>query len=214
MRRHTTGIVILASILIFAGIAMSQAGMRKSFRGNGDNHRNLVTFESTGQLQSTFALTSNFSSSFDVRLDSLQDGAMMEMNIDLSTLTTGNSGLDAETFSARFLDWKGATQALFRLIEFTPGRNYNLENEKAVPVSGRGVLTLGSRSDTVGVELSMRYLEGNEITRSRMNGDLLHTVGTIHFRLSRLGIEIPQEALLRLDDRARLKFDIYSSTAN
>ncbi len=212
MKRNLTVVFTAVLILAIATAALSQFGMRKIFRGNGDNHRNLVMLENAAQLQTTFALTSSFSSMFDVRLDSIPDGAAMELNVDLGTLSTGNSALDMETFSARFLDWKGNTQASFKLIDLIPGRAYTLENEKATQAAGRGLLTLGSRMDTVTVEMTLRYLEANEITRGRLPGDLLHAVGTVYFRLSDFGIQIPQEALLRLDDRMKLKFDIYNST--
>lgn len=136
----------------------------------------------------------------------------MELNVQLGSLTTGNSTYDIEVFSSRFIDWKGASTANFRLLDLAISRNYALENEKAVPASGRGVLTIGSVSDTVGVDLSIRYLAANDVTRGRLPGDLLHLNGSINFRLSEFGIVIPQEALLRLDDRVKLRFDVYTST--
>lgn len=212
MKRNLSLVLTAILLVAFAATAVSQYAMRKVFRGNGDNHRNLVMLQSPAQLQTLFALTSSFNSMVDVRLDSITDAPAMELTVDLGTLTSGNSTLDMELFSSRFLDWKGNTQAAFKLIEFTPGRAYTLENEKALGVAGRGILTIGSRIDTVAIEASLRYLEANEITMSRLPGDLLHATGTIFFRLSDFGIEIPQEALLRLDDRMQLKFDIYNST--
>lgn len=212
MKRNMTGIALGAFVLVFAAMAISQTGMRKIFRGNGDNNRNFVTLESSGQLQSTLAITSSFDCMADMRLDSIQDAPALELNVQISTLTTGNSGHDMEVFSSRFLDWKGASTASFRLLEFAVSRNYALENEKALPASGRGVLTIGSMVDTVGVEVSIRYLAANEVTAGRLPGDLLHLNGNIFFRLSDLGMMIPQEALLRLDDRIKLHFDVYTST--
>lgn len=212
MNRKLSLFFTAALLLAIAAAAVSQHGMRKTFRGNGDNHRNLIMLESMAQLQSIFALTSSFTSSIDVRLDSIPDGAAMDLTVDLATLTSGNPTLDMEIFSSRFIDWKGNTQASFRLIDLAPGRAYALENEKATAATGRGILTLGSRMDTVTVEMNLRYLEANEITKSRLPGDLLQATGTIYFRLSDFGMQIPQEALLRLDDRMKLKFDIYYST--
>ena len=212
MKRNMTGIAVVAFVLVFAAMAMSQAGMRKIFRGNGDNNRNFVTMESTGQLQSTLAMTSSFDCMADVRLDSIQDAPVLEVNVQINTLTTGNSTHDMEVFSGRFLDWKGATTASFKLLELAVSRNYALENEKAVPAAGKGVLTIGSMVDTVGVEVSMRYLAANQVTMGRLPGDLLHLSGNIFFRLSDFGIMIPQEALLRLDDKIKLHFDAYTST--
>lgn len=212
MKRNMTGFVLIALVLALAALAVSQTGMRKMFRGNGDNNRNFVTLENTGQLQSTLAMTSSFDVSADVRIDSIQDGPSLDINVQLNTLTTGNSTYDMELFSSRFIDWKGATAANFRLLELAVSRNYALENEKAVPATGRGVLTIGSMVDTVAVEVSMRYLAANDVTRGRLPGDLLHLNGSITFRLSKFGIMIPQEALLRLDDRVKLHFDVYTST--
>lgn len=207
-----TQLALVALVFVFAAAAVSQTGMRKMFRGNGDNNRNFVVMENSGQLQSTLAMTSSFDISADVRIDSIQDGAALELNVQLGSLTTGNSTYDMEVFSSRFIDWKGAGTANFRLLDLAISRNYALENEKAVPASGRGVLTIGSVSDTVGVDLQIRYLAANDVTRGRLPGDLLHLNGSINFRLSEFGIVIPQEALLRLDDRVKLRFDVYTST--
>lgn len=212
MKRNITTYALVALVLLASAAVFSQAGTRKIFRGNGDNNRNFVTLESNGQLQSTLAMTSNFDAMADVRLDSIQDGASFELNIQLGSLTTGNSSYDMEAFSPRFINWNGATSASFKLIEFALSRNYALENEKAVPAAGRGVLTIGSKVDTVAVEVSMRYLAANDVTRGRLPGDLLHLNGAIYFRLSDFGIMIPQEALLRLDDKIKLHFDAYCST--
>ncbi len=212
MKRNMTQLALVALVFVFAAAAVSQTGMRKMFRGNGDNNRNFVVMENSGQLQSTLAMTSSFDISADVRIDSIQDGAALELNVQLGSLTTGNSTYDMEVFSSRFIDWKGAGTANFRLLDLAISRNYALENEKAVPASGRGVLTIGSVSDTVGVDLQIRYLAANDVTRGRLPGDLLHLNGSINFRLSEFGIVIPQEALLRLDDRVKLRFDVYTST--
>ncbi len=195
MKRNITQLALVAFVFVFAAAAISQTGMRKMFRGNGDNNRNFVTLENNGQLQSTLAMTSSFDISADIRIDSIQDGAALELNVQLGSLTTGNSTYDMEVFSSRFIDWKGASTANFRLLDLAISRNYALENEKAVPASGRGVLTIGSVSDTVGVDLSIRYLAANDVTRGRLPGDLLHLNGSINFRLSEFGIVIPQEAL-------------------
>ena len=150
MKRNITLIAVVALIVMVAAAAVSQTGMRKMFRGNGDNNRNFVVMENNAQLQSTLAKTSSFDISADIRLDSIQDGASLELNVQLGTLSTGNSSYDMEVFSSRFIDWKGASTANFRLLDFTVSRNYALENEKAVPATGRGVLTIGSIIDTVG----------------------------------------------------------------
>lgn len=212
MQKNIRNISLIVLVLALSSLALSQVGGRKTFRGDGDNNRNFVVLQSNAALQTTMAMTSSFDCMVEVRTDSIQDAPRFELNVQLGTLTTGNSTHDMEVFSPQFLNWKGATSANFTLIEFNQSRNYVLENEKATPASGRGALTIGGRTDTVTVELSLRYLEANDVTRGRLPGDLMHVVGTIFFRLSDLGMEIPQEALLRLDDRMQFKFDAFCST--
>ncbi len=69
-----------------------------------------------------------------------------------------------------------------------------------------------SVTDTVAVDLALRYLEQNDVTRGRLPGDLLHMTGSFSFRLSDFRIRIPQEALLRLNDQVRIRFDLFAST--
>jgi polyisoprenoid-binding protein YceI len=217
MKKVLTGLATVAFILaIFCTLYSdaTAAGVygRKTFRGTGDNNRNFAVVESDAQLQTTISITSAVTAMADVRLDSIQDGAAMEIGIDLTKLTTGFADRDAQVFSRTFLDFSAKGTATFRLIEFNRSRNWILNNEQRVEVDGIGALTIGGKTDTVAVTLALTHLQQNEITKGRLPGDLLHLNGAFTFRLSDFGIQIPPEALLLLDDAIKVRFDIFATT--
>jgi polyisoprenoid-binding protein YceI len=185
---------------------------RRTFRATGDNNRNFVSLESNGQLETVFALTSALTVIADVRLDTIQETPSLELTVDLSQLTTGYQDRNAAVFSRTFLDFGAASSATFRLLGFEKSKNWVLNNEQRVEVTGTGELTMGGKTKAVAIDLFLTYLEANEITRGRLPGDLLHLAGSMNFHLSDFGIRIPAEGLLKVNDLIRLHFDIFAST--
>ena len=205
---------VLAIVILCAGIAFGVSGMmgRKSFHGSADNNRNFFTIESKGQLSTTFAFASVLDAAVEISLDSVQNMPNIEFNFDLTKLSTGFPDRDVSVFSSSFLDFGMGGAAKLRVLELYKGRNWVLNNEQRVETNGTATLQIGSITDTVAVELAFRYLQQNEFTLGRLPGDLLQTDGAVTFRLSDFGIKIPEAALLQLDDKIRLRFDIYTST--
>jgi len=206
--------VIIGSLLLGLVSASQGAGMlgRRTFRATDDNNRNFVTLESSGQLETVFALTSALTLTTDLNLDSIQDAPRLDMTIDLSKLTTGFADRNSTVFSRTFLDFGAAANMSFHLTGFEKSRNWVLTNDQRVEVTGVGELSLGGKTVNVAIDLYLTRLEENEITRGRLPGDLLHMVGTFNFRLSEFGIRIPQEALLKLNDVVKMRVDAFSTT--
>ena len=204
---------LAACLLLLTHFSLNAAMYgRKTFRGSGDGNRNVAIVESAAQLQSTWSVTSALTTQADLSLDSVQDNPSLEVTVDLTKLTTGFADRDPQVFSRSFLDFASTGSATFKLVNLNRSRTWVLNNEQKEEFSGIGELRLGSMADTVAISLNLTYLQQNDLTRGRMAGDLLHMVGDMSFRLSRLGIKIPQEALLKLDDVIRLRFDAFAST--
>jgi len=205
---------VMVSTLLLALVGTSEgAGAlgRRTFRATDDNNRNFVTLESSGQLETLFALTSSLTVMTDLNLDSIQDTPRLEMTVDLGKLTTGFADRNNTVFSRTFLDFGAATNLSFRLTSFERSRNWVLNNEQRIEVTGVGELTLGGKTANVAMDLFLTRLEQNEITKGRLPGDLLHMVGTFNFRLSDFGIRIPPEALLKLNDLVKIHFDAFAT---
>lgn len=205
-------VMVGALLLTLVGTSMGASALgRRTFRATDDNNRNFVTLESSGQLETIFALTSSLTLMTDLSLDSIQDAPRLEMTVDLSKLTTGFAERNSIVFSRTFLDFSAASNMSFRLTSFEKSRSYVLANEQRVEVTGIGELTLGGKTAIVAMDLYLTRLEQNEITKGRLPGDLLHMVGTLNFRLSDFGIRIPQEALLKLNDLVKIHFDAFAT---
>jgi polyisoprenoid-binding protein YceI len=206
--------VVMVSTLLLALVVTSEGASalgRRTFRATDDNNRNFVTLESSGQLETLFALTSSLTLMTDLNLDSIQDAPRLEMTVDLSKLTTGFADRNSTVFSRTFLDLGAATNMSFRLTSFERSRSSALTNEQRLEVTGVGELTMGGKTANVVLNLFLTRLEQNEITKGRLPGDLLHMVGTVNFRLSDFGIRIPQEALLKLNDLVKIHFDAFAT---
>lgn len=205
--------VMVGTLLLTLVGTTADASMfgRRTFRATDDNNRNFVTLESSGQLETLFALTSSLTLITDLNLDSIQDAPRLEMTVDLSKLTTGFADRNSIVFSRTFLDFGAATNMSFRLTSFEKSRSSVLNDEQRIEVTGVGELTLGGKTANVAMDLFLTRLEQNEITKGRLPGDLLHIVGTFNFRLSDFGIRIPQEALLKLNDLVKIRFDAFAT---
>jgi len=217
MRQYTriwvTTVMVGLLLLALGSTSMGASSLgRRTFRATDDMNRNFVTLESSGQLETIFALTSALTLMTDLSLDSIQDSPRLEMTVDLSKLTTGFSDRNSIVFSRTFLDFGAASNLSFRLTSFEKSRSWVLNNEQRVEVTGVGELTLGGKTAVVAMDLNLTHLQQNEITRGRLPGDLLHMVGTFNFRLSDFGIRIPQEALLKLNDLVKIHFDAFATT--
>jgi polyisoprenoid-binding protein YceI len=211
-RMWVMAVMVSTFMLTLAGVSEGASALgRRTFRATDDNNRNFATLESSGQLETIFALTSSLTITTDIDLDSIQNGPRMEMTVDLGKLTTGFADRNATVFSRTFLDFGAAANLSFRLVSFERSRSWVLNNEQRVEVTGVGELTLGGKTANVAMDLLLTRLEQNEITKGRLPGDLLHIVGTFNFRLSDFDIRIPQEALLKLNDLVRIHFDAFAT---
>jgi polyisoprenoid-binding protein YceI len=203
---------VMVGTLLLTLVSTSEGALgRRTFRATDDNNRNFATLESSGQLETIFALTSSLTLMTDLSLDSIQDAPRLEMTVDLSKLTTGYTDRNSTVFSRTFLDFGTATSMSFRLTSFERSRSSALSNEQRLEVTGVGELTMGGKTANVVLNLFLTRLEQNEITKGRLPGDLLHMVGTFNFRLSDFGIRIPQEALLKLNDLVKIHFDAFAT---
>ncbi len=212
--------VFLLSALLSLNVALFAQGAaeisiqsdRMEFRGAGDEFRNLVTLESRGQLQTIRLMSADFTLTSDIYIDSIQNEPKFDLTVNVPSLTTGFDQLDTKLLSKDYLNFGDNRTIEFKLLNFATGRVYRLENEKRIEAAGQGVISFGEMVDTVRVEMGIRYLAGNEITKERLSGNLVHFDGSIYFRLSGLGIEIPKENRLMVNDQVQLKFDIFAST--
>jgi polyisoprenoid-binding protein YceI len=204
---------VMVGTFLFALVSPGEGSSlgRRTFRATDDNNRNFVTLESSGQLETLFALTSSLTIMTDLNLDSIQDVPQLEMTVDLTKLTTGFTDRNSTVFSRTFLDFGAATNMGFRLTSFEKSRMSVLSNEQRIEVTGVGELTMGGKTASVVINLFLTRLEQNEITKGRLPGDLLHVVGTFNFRLSDFGIRIPPEALLKLNDLVKIHVDAFAT---
>jgi hypothetical protein len=184
--------------------------VRHEFTGDSDNMRNFAVMESHGQLQSTIMLTYDVQGYAVVRLDSLTDSLVVDLALDLNSLTTGNSDKDTMVFHEDFLSFPD-TAKMLRFSVLSPGKpeTDQLFNEFPVELNGTGAIMMDTITDTVAATMNLTYLEGNEITATRLPGNLLHIAATFNFRLSDFGIVIPKEALLKLNDLIQVRFDLF-----
>ncbi len=223
-----TVLALLLTLLLVPAVLVAQEGetgaepdsaaldtipvVRTEFTGDSDQMRNWGTLESDGQLQTILLLAPELNSRMLVREAEFADSMVLMLSVDLTKLTTGFPAKDSLVFSPKFLSFDTATVAVLNMLSVTAGKDKQFSNEQSVKATGIAELTIAGKTDTVGVNLVMTYLEGNKITAQRLPGNLLHVVIDYSFRLSDFGFKIPKEALLRLDDRMQVHTDMFLSS--
>ncbi len=212
-------LTLVGSICFSANLVAQEGGAevsihsdRVDFRADGDQQRNFVELVSKAQLQTIRLMTTDLRFTSNFYIDSVQNAPRLDLSVNVPSLTTGYQDLDTRILSKDYINFGDAQTLEFTLLGINEGRIYKMENEKRIEVNGRGELKMGDQVDTVSIILGLRYLQGNKITATRMPGDVLHIDGTIPFRLSSFGIEVPKENRLMVNDQVQLQFDIYASS--
>jgi len=218
MKRFVFGVLLLS--ICFAAVGFAQEAdeadtvqVREArFVFDDTLGRNIVIFTSSAPLQMIMGRTSAFYGYMSMNLDSLSEKTEAHFECDLRTLTTGVAYIDEDMFSNEFLAVDSFPTASFRLLKVRKADVERLVNEGAAAVSARGEFTLRGITDTLNVDLALTYFEGNDITATRLPGDILKVKAMFDIRLSRFGMEIPEKAFLKLDDRIHVEVDAFGGT--
>ena len=174
--------------------------------------RNIVTFTSNAPLETIIGRTSALYGYVDLNLDSLSDSPEAYFECDLKTLKTGIDLRDEHMRSDEYLATDSFLTATFRLLSIRKINNEVLNNETVANISGRGEFTLHGIMDSVNVTIEATYFEANEITEKRLPGDILKFKADFDIRMSHYGIAIPEEVILKLDDRIHISIDAFGGT--
>jgi len=215
MKRFVMGTLIL--LICFAAVGFAQetdtVEVREAkFVFDDPVGRNIVTFSSHAPLETVMGRTSALYGHVFLNLDSLSEKADAHFECDLSTLTTGIQDRDADMMSDNFLAVDSFPTATLKLLRIKKTDIEVLENEGQAILSGRGEFMLRGVLDTVNVEATMTYFTENDVTATRLPGDILKLKASFDIRMSDYGIVIPDSAFLKLDDRIHVEINAFGAT--
>jgi len=201
------------SVAAFAqGEEDSVISRRMKFVYDDSLGRNSVMFQSNAPLETIIGMTNELYGFVEVDLDSLTDNPMARFEVVLGSLTTGIEDRDTEMFSEEYLAVDSFPVATFELMTIRKAADIVLVNEGALDIVGRGTFTLHGVMDTVNVNVKLTYFEQNEVTETRLPGNILKMNANFSIRLSDFGIMLPETVILKLDDRISISIDAYGGT--
>jgi hypothetical protein len=79
-------------------------------------------------------------------------------------------------------------------------------------MSIRGIFSFHGTIDTISCDAKVIYFEENEITQSKLPGDLLKLNAGFDIRMSDYGIVIPEDVILRVEDRIHIQVEAFGGT--
>ena len=191
----------------------SVVARRARFTFDDPTGRNIVMFTSLAPLETIIGRTSSLYGYVDINLDSLTDSPQARFECDLRNLKTGIDLRDEHMRSRDYLATDSFPIAEFRLLNIAKSSVDFLRNEGSATLTGRGEFTLHGIMDTVTVTIEAAYFEANEVTNTRLPGDILRFKADFSIRMSEHGIEIPPNVILKLEDRIQIHIDAFGGTA-
>ncbi len=218
MRKAFSVLLLVCFCLSAAAFAQEEEGetevvsRRMQFVYDDSLGRNSVMFQSSAPLETIIGVTNALYGYIEVDLDSLTDNPMARFEVDLRDLTTGIEQRDEDMKSEEFLAVDSFPIATLELMSIRKAADIVLVNEGVVDIVARGTFELRGVLDTVNVNAKLTYFEENEITQTRLPGDILKIDANFLIRLSDFGITIPEMAILKLDDRISISIDAYGAT--
>jgi polyisoprenoid-binding protein YceI len=219
MRGFLLSIIILLTCLAPLTVAQepdspadSVIVRRAKFTFDDPTGRNIVMFTSQAPLETIIGRTSALYGFIDFDLDSLPDNPEVFFECDLRSLKTGIDLRDEHMRSDGYLAADSFPIAEFRLISIFKTNNDVIFNETVANLTGRGEFILHGVVDTVTVTAEITYFEANEVTETRLPGDIVKFKADFDIRMSDYGITIPEEAILKLDDRIHVHIDAFGGT--
>ena len=174
--------------------------------------RNIVMFSSEAPLETVIGMTSDLYGFINFNLDSLLDNPTAYFECDVTNFKTGIELRDEAMLSEEYLAADSFPFATFNLLSIKKTSDMVIMNETVANIVGRGEFSLHGVVDTINVTLTATYFEANEITETRLPGDILKFKADFDIRMSNFGITIPEEVILKLDDRIHVRIDAFGGT--
>lgn len=219
MKRFLLCILLLSTCLIPLAVAQEpdsttdSVTVRKArFVFDDPSGRNTVLFSSEAPLETIIGITSDLYGYVDFNLDSLLDNPKAYFECDVTNLKTGIDLRDEKIRSEEYLTVDSFPVATFNLLSIKKTSDMIIMNETVVNIVGRGEFSLHGMIDTVSVTITATYFEANEVTETRLPGDILKFKADFDIRMSHFGITIPEEVILKLDDRIHVHIDAFGGT--
>ena len=216
MRKAFSILLLLCFVLSAAAFAQEEAdsviSRRMRFVYDDSLGRNSVMFQSNAPLETIIGMTNDLYGYVEVDLDSLIDNPKAHFEVDLRGLTTGIDRRDEDMYSDTYLAIDSFPIATFELMTVRKAADYILVNEGVLDIVGRGTFEIHGVLDTVSVNVKLTYFDQNEVTETRLPGNILKLNASFNIRLSDYGIMLPETVILKLDDRISISIDAYGGT--
>lgn len=173
--------------------------------------RNLVQFVSRAPLETIVGITNQVGGYIELDPDDILKSPDCYIEVDLRSLKTGIEARDRK-MREEFLEVDIFPESTFRLEKVIRTDRRRLTDGEGFELVVQGVFSLHGIDRPVRAEVELTYFDESEKTKTRQPGNLIHMVVRFEVSLSDFGIQIPQTALLKLDDKQRITVDVFAFT--
>jgi len=183
-------ISLFAVVILFTAVSFAQgfkvkAGGEQTFNFEDKNGRNQASFESSAILESIKGLSNDVKGSVTFKVSDLKT-LKGKIFLPVTSIKTGNNSRDEHLQSAGWLDAVKYPEISFEIKKVN---NIKSENDNQLKASVTGIYTMHGVSKDVVSDVTLTYLDENEITKTRAPGDLLGVKATLTIKLTDYGIK-------------------------
>ena len=177
---------LLIMTAVFAGGFNIDSKGEQTFSFKDKVGRNQATFFSTTPLEDITGMSSDVWGTVSFDIEDVENTLKGEILISTASL---RSGIDLRDEHIRGADWLDAEK--FPTISFKIKEVAGIEKieDNKLKVKVLGEFTLHGVTKEVESEVTLVYLEENEMTKMRLPGDLLGVRATININLSNYGVQ-------------------------
>ena len=180
---------------------------------DGGGGKDLVSFISDAPVEQFVGRTSAVSGSVDVDLADVTTG-IVDLTVDLSTLSTGIDGRDKHMKSPEYLDTAKFPKATFKSKKVTV-----LEGDKALlpnkitTVEIAGDLTIRGITRPLTTKAFVRYIKGDGWSAKMLGpGDIVAISATFPIKMTDFGMKVPQYIILKVANEVQINIKVNART--
>jgi len=201
----------IVALLLFSEFALAETkNIRFDFRDAFQ--RDIVNFTSDAPLEKIIGLSTAVSGWLEIDPDKLAGPARGEFEVDLRTFDTG-SAMRNEQLREKFLGTAEHPVASFSVSRLVNPSKPKLGDQQSVVAKVEGTLKIRGLSRPFSILTKLVYFKQSEMTKQRLNGNLLKLTGTFDIDLSAFSILLPDAFKYRIARFVQVSVDAVCTNA-
>ncbi|GAB4298486.1 MAG: hypothetical protein Kow0098_23770 [Ignavibacteriaceae bacterium] len=208
MKIKTFSFISILSFLLTVSV-FAQSG----FKADATDNRNQASFISDAPFEKIVGVANGLEANVMLDINNITNNPKGMVKVPVDKIKTG---IDLRDEHLRSKDWLYADKypaALFELISIENSNSNSLSNGKKTDVKLKGKFSVHGVTNEVIVPATLTYFKENEMTKSKMPGNLLVVNTEFNIKLSDYGIRIPDMVVGKVNDEVKITANFVASDA-